>query len=282
MPRAARNDRPVRTGLTRSPALRSTAFAFALVIVLARAARPASGGGTAGAEPVPAAGVAGAIPTVTLPTASPSLGTPTLVEPVCIGRTFCEPAYAEAARVDPTRLEPGSVEPAAVAQGQAARLEVRAGSLRIENAAGSQQRGPREGALELHGGARLVLGSGVRASVTWPGIASAELVGPLELAWSAPNRADAAPALDLLALGGRLELEWRSAAGSLKLAQGYELSARRCALELLGRPGGALELVHRGGEDLGLRSLAERTPGTWPSRLRAGASARLLPPERPR
>jgi hypothetical protein len=164
----------------------------------------------------------------------------------------------------------------------AARLEPRAGTLRIETAEGSQQRSPREGALELHGGARLVLGGGVRASLAWPGIASAELVGPLELAWSAPNRPDAAPALELIALGGRLDLEWRSGGGSLKLVQGFELEARRCALGLLGRPGGALELVHRAGEDLSLRSLAERTPGTWPSRLRAGASARLAPPERAR
>jgi len=163
----------------------------------------------------------------------------------------------------------------------AARIEPRAGTLRIESAGTIHQRSPREGALELHGAARLVLGSGTRASLAWPGIASAELIGPLELAWTPPANADVAPALELLSLGGRLELEWRRD-GTLKLAQGYELDARRCALELLGRPGATLELVHRGGEDLVLRSLVERTPGTWPSRLRSGASAKLAPPERTR
>lgn len=155
----------------------------------------------------------------------------------------------------------------------AARVAVDSGRATLYEGEAQRALVPSERPHRVAGAGRLVLGPGARAELSWPRRASLRLAGPVEIAWGA----DGADALEArVDAGGTVQWEVRAGRARMELAD-FALDAGVGVVALRGKPGGAVDAVHHGGEAVRIRSLVARPPATWPARLRAGGRVRLEP-----
>jgi len=116
-------------------------------------------------------------------------------------------------------------------------------------------------------------GTRSEVEVLWPGLASIKVRGSASFGFAPREQPPFRPVLSFQHLASA-DVEVRRGSLGLVLPQGWELSIERAALYLRELPDGTLELHHRGGEPITIRSRIEREEG-HPERLVSGARLRL-------
>lgn len=135
--------------------------------------------------------------------------------------------------------------------------------------------------VDVSAAAHLEVGAHAEACVSWPGVASLRLTGPLALEWGTTPGAEAKvgelePGLELCVLElGRIEIELRAGRARLFLPEGWVSWFGAGAFRVEGRPRGGFEIENRAGAAVKIgRELAEQrvSPALW---LEAGSRAPL-------
>lgn len=154
------------------------------------------------------------------------------------------------------------------------RLRVVMGRVSLENAGAREAVSRSDGQRVVRGAAALEVGTGARVELRWDRVMSLNIQGPAELSWRPSDVEGGAPSLRIES-ARRLEWEVRSGDPTVELSQGWRIVAERGAYWMGSAADGGVDLGNHGGADLKIRTLVQRTPGTWPSRLTPGQRVRL-------